>query len=111
MSFTSLLLYNMAYIHTIYIQISSSDMLFSRDLADKYLTIDNITGIDGYIWRVDGEFRTITSDIPIDNNGNVTLLNTTYRIENKNGVSGLGNCVGEFVLIKYEDRQGVVYCA
>ena len=37
---------------------------------------------------MDGQFRTVTQDPPTDEDGNALLLDTQYRIENREGKPG-----------------------
>ena len=74
-------------------------MLFGSPYPNKYLTITQVDGISGYIWKVDGQFRTVTNDLPVDKDGNAISLDIKYRIENINGRSAFSDCVGCSVYI------------
>ena len=59
--------------------------------------------IDGnYLWKVDGEFRTVTMNPPLDSNGTALVLNTRYALKQRPakgsivGLSELSNCVGKY---------------
>ena len=81
------------------IQISSRDMLISRSLnIEKYLTIEQVEGVSGFLFFVDGEFRTVVQDPPTDMNSNALMINTKYKIENV-GFMYDGDCVGMYYII------------
>ena len=78
------------------LQVSSRDMLKDRNVdVFKYLTITQETGIAGFVWKVDGQFRTVTVYHPVDSDGNLLVLGTQYRIGNISGRAAYGNCVGK----------------
>ena len=67
-----------------------------RSGYNKYLTIEQHADA-GYVWKVDGQFRTVTFDIPMDSEGSDLELDKQYSIVNRDGKSFEGNCVGECV--------------
>ena len=82
-------------IHTFSIQISSKDILEDRKaLVNKFLTITQVAGVTGYVWKVDGQFRTVTDTLPLDEEGNSLSEGVQYKIENFAGRTWMGNCVG-----------------
>ena len=92
--------HNYQYIyHIVSFQISSRDMLISRSLnIEKYLTIEQVEGVPGYLFFVDGEFRTVVQDPPTDMDSNALMINTKYKIENV-GFMYDGDCVGMYYVI------------
>ena len=75
-------------------------MLIDRDRKiNKYLTIEQVASVTGYVWKVDGQFRTVTQEPPADVDGTALALGTRYAIVNRKGSTGLGDCVGESNLI------------
>lgn len=70
---------------------------------EKYLTIEQDDGTGNYLWKVDGQFRTVTTDHPVIRDTNSTLaLNAKYAIkcrpikgETVTGINSLLNGVGE----------------
>jgi len=66
--------------------------------VEKYLTISQLNGVTGYVWLVDGQFRTVTSTLPVDSNMNELSLDVKYRIENRKVRASFGDCVGKFCL-------------
>ena len=66
--------------------------------VEKYLTITQVEGVTGYVWLVDGQFRTVTSTLPVDSNMNELSLDVKYRIENRKVRASFGDCVGKFLI-------------
>mmetsp|Transcript_598 Transcript_598/g.1176 ORF Transcript_598/g.1176 Transcript_598/m.1176 type:complete len:266 (+) Transcript_598:668-1465(+) len=78
----------------------------NKDL-NKYLTIQQLPNISGYVWKVDGQFRTVTSELPMDSEGNSLVLGVQYAIENKSGRTFSGNCVGCTIYISAPGEDNV----
>ena len=80
-------------------QISSKDaldVLADRNrLFAKYLTFEQVAGVTGYVWTVDGQFRTVTTNYPMAIDGTALSLGTRYKIVNRKGHTGFGDCIGE----------------
>ena len=68
--------------------------------VEKYLTITQLDGVTGYVWLVDGQFRTVTRTLPVDSNMNELSLDVKYRIENRKVRASFGDCVGKFQVVK-----------
>ena len=68
--------------------------------VEKYLTITQVNGVTGYVWLVDGQFRTVTRTLPVDSNMNELSLDVKYRIENRKVRASFGDCVGKFKLLR-----------
>ena len=64
-----------------------------KTLRQKHLTIEQKEGVNGYLWMVDGTFRTVTKDHPTFIDGSLVELNVRYRIDEMKR-SFLVNCVG-----------------
>ena len=60
---------------------------------NKHLTITHYDQI-GYVWTVDGQFRTVTSSHPRFTDGTPVILGMRYRIPNPDGNSWKMDCVG-----------------
>ncbi len=67
-----------------------------RAYKNKFLSFAQVSGISGYVWYVDGQFRTVTDSLPKDNFGDWLSVGTQYKIENREGRTGFSNCVGKF---------------
>lgn len=77
-------------------------MLISRSLnIEKYLTIEQVEGVSGYLFFVDGEFRTVVQDPPTDMDSNALMINTKYKIENV-GFMYDGDCVGMYIFSSFQ---------
>ncbi|KAK1734850.1 hypothetical protein QTG54_014310 [Skeletonema marinoi] len=81
----------------------------SRDLMDdrytdrqKHLTIEQVEGVTGFLWLVDGTFRTVTQDQPTFTDGSLVKLDKRYRI-NEMSRSFMVNCVGCPFLLTWGD--------
>ena len=67
---------------------------------EKSLIIEQVGG--NYLWKVDGQFRTVTTNPPVDTNGTALALHTRYALRQRHikgtivGLSELCNCVGEY---------------
>ena len=75
-------------------------MIHTRNAnVEKYLTFEQVVEgnvTTGYVWKVDGMIRTVTSMLPIDiNNLNELSLDTQYRIENRKVRASYSDCVGK----------------
>jgi hypothetical protein len=70
-----------------------------RTLWNKFLLIYQVQGIEGYIWKVDEHFRTITKDHPKFSDGTPVELGKRYRIPNPDGNAFKIDCVGCMVPI------------
>jgi hypothetical protein len=80
--------------------LTSRDTIQGRRTGwNKFLTITQPVGISGFVWKVDGHFRTITKEQPVFTDGTLVELNTRYRIPNPDGVSFKQDCVGCLVPI------------
>lgn len=80
--------------------LTSRDTIQGRRTAwNKFLTITQSEGIVGYIWKVDGQFRTITKEQPRFTDGTLLELGTRYRIPDPDGISFKQDCVGCLVPI------------
>ena len=78
------------------LQITSRDMLDDRKASlNKFLIITQEAG--GYVWRVDGQVRTVTTAAPADVDGNVLVLGERYRLENRASRTWMSDCVGEYL--------------
>lgn len=79
--------------------ITSRDQLSSRTSGiSKFLTVEEIgtTGTSLYVWKVDGNFRTVTQSPPVFEDGSNLSLGIRYRLMNVNGEPWKSDCVGEF---------------
>eukprot|EP00804_Cyclotella_cryptica_P013853 CCRYP_002403-RF/>CCRYP_002403-RF protein AED:0.04 eAED:0.04 QI:361/1/1/1/0.81/0.82/17/505/2306 len=75
--------------------LTSRDSIQGRRMNwNKFLTIDKPEGIDGYVWKVDGHFRTITKDHPTFTNGSLVELGVRHRIPNPDGNAFKIDCIG-----------------
>lgn len=78
-------------------QISSRDSIQDQKVeVNKYLTVTQEP--EGYVWKVDGDVRTITADPPSAVDGAALDLGVRYKIENKNNKSRMMDCVGESIM-------------
>lgn len=76
-------------------QISNKDVITTqKNDAFKYLTIEEVAGVAGFVWKVDGQIRTVTSDDPVDSEGVALALDTSYQILNRKMHTVTGDCVG-----------------
>ena len=78
--------------------LTGRDLLNNRksDYA-KYLTFEAVVVGSGrvkYAWKVDGHFRTLTRDLPVDVNGVPLDLEGRYKLVNVVGRTWKSNCVG-----------------
>ncbi len=64
-----------------------------KSARQKHLVIETVEGISGYLWMVDGTFRTVTQDHPTFVDGTLVQLNVRYRIDEVKR-SFMVNCVG-----------------
>lgn len=79
--------------------ISSLDGLSNRKTGwNKHLTVELIGG--KYVWKVDGQFRTVTTSSPIgrDRLGNEQplVLGARYSIQHEQGTWWTKDCVGKY---------------
>jgi hypothetical protein len=72
----------------------------------KYLTFEQVDGVTGYVWKVDGQFRTATQDLPVDTTGNPLQVDARYKIVNKHARTWQGDCVGCPVWLDGVDGAG-----
>jgi hypothetical protein len=80
--------------------ITSRDLLDDRNTArQKHLTVEQVSGVNGFVWKVDGTFRTVTQDHPTFIDGLLVKMNERYRIEERRR-SWYVNCVGCGVLVR-----------
>lgn len=80
--------------------LTSRDTIQGRRTGwNKFLMITQPVGIEGYVWKVDGHFRTITKEQPRFSDGTLVELNKRYRIPNPDGNSFKQDCVGCLVPI------------
>ena len=81
------------------LQITSRDMLHDHKVdLNKYLIITQEAG--GYVWRVDGQVRTVTTVAPADVDGNALVPGMRYRLENRASRTWMSDCVGEYHLAR-----------
>lgn len=80
--------------------LTSRDTIQGRRTGwNKFLTISQPVGIAGYVWKVDGHFRTVTKDHPRFTDGTLVELNKRYPIPHPDGNSFKQDCVGCLVPI------------
>ena len=86
------------------IQISSRDRPNDHKTDfNKFLTVTQDQATAGYVWRVDGDFRTVTASPPTDEKTGTPLqLGVRYMIENGKGKEWKGNCVGKLLMLLEE---------
>ena len=60
----------------------------------KHLTVELVDG--RYVWKVDGYFRTVTTEAPVLEDGSNMVLGVRYRIVHNNGYTWQSDCVGKF---------------
>jgi len=71
---------------------SNSALLDHIIHRSKHLTVTLENG--KYIWRVDGHFRTATSELPVVLNDKTFIVGESYRINPDNGEAWKHDCVG-----------------
>ena len=54
-----------------------------------------MVGGDKYVWKVDGHFRTVTTEPPALMDGTAFVLGGQYRIDHTNGDTWKSDCVGK----------------
>ena len=61
--------------------ISSRDVLDDRGSSGwKHLTVETVQGVNGFVWKVDGTFRTVSQEHPNATDGSLIELGARYRI-------------------------------
>ena len=75
-----------------------------KSARQKHLTIEQVEGVSGYLWMVDGTFRTVTQDHPTFMNGELMELNVRYRIDEVKR-SFLVNCIGCKFEVRYNGTE------
>ena len=70
----------------------------------KHLMIKQVEGVTGYVWLVDGTFRTVTQDQPTFTDGSLLQLDKRYRIDEMKR-SFYVNCVGCPFLVTWGDGK------
>ena len=74
--------------------LTSRDQLDSRKTGIlKYLQVDLVPGV-GHVWKVDGNFRTVTDGPPVTTDGSTFPLGESQKIKWSNGNSWMLDCVG-----------------
>jgi len=80
--------------------INSRDLMDDRNTGrQKHLTVEQVSGVAGFVWKVDGTFRTVTQDHPTFTDGSLIEMNARYRIDEMRR-SWYVNCVGCGVLVR-----------
>ena len=73
-----------------------------KTARQKHLTIEQVEGVTGFVWLVDGTFRTVTQDQPTFTDGSLVQLDNRYRIVEIRR-SFYVNCIGCPFLVTWGD--------
>ena len=79
--------------------LTSRDQLRDRKVSWwKHLTVEDIGG-GKFVWKVDGNIRTVTTSPPVGIDGTALTLGARHKIIHEQGSSWQVDCVGEYNMI------------
>lgn len=79
--------------------LTSRDQLRDRKVSWwKHLTVEDIGG-GKFVWKVDGNVRTVTTSPPVGIDGTALTLGARHKIIHEQGSSWQVDCVGEYNMI------------
>ena len=61
------------------------------------MTVEDIGG-GKFVWKVDGNFRTVTTSPPVGIDGTPLTLGARHKILHENGSSWQVDCMGEYMI-------------